>query len=199
MTHADILKTVLVAIAYAAIALLNLHAAGQTRIERTLRSSASVATKTLILVATAIVACHLWLGLSLNAIIITGVLVACALHYYCFDPRDAEDPLSFILSIVLFLPFAPVMFLIFGRAAFRRPKTSAALNSKPRPVVLPTHLENALGVVSSPLRPTGTVTIDGKDCQAVSMSGMMIDTGTLVRVCGIRGSLLVVRENPAPA
>ena len=49
MTHADIIKMVLVAIAYVAIALLSLHSAGQTRIEQTLRSTVSVAAKTLIL------------------------------------------------------------------------------------------------------------------------------------------------------
>lgn len=198
MTHTDIFKTGLVAVAYAAIALLYLHADGQTRIDRTWRSSVSVATRTLIVVATAIVACHLWLGLSLNAIIIAGVLVAFVLPGYCLDPRDAKDPLSFMISIALFLPLAPAVFLIFGPAAFHPPPASTASTSKPPPVVLPTHLENTFGIVSSPLRPTGTVTIDGTDCQAVSMTGMMRDTGTWVRVCGIRGSVLLVRENQSP-
>jgi len=54
------------------------------------------------------------------------------------------------------------------------------------------HLHNLNAIVTSPLRPTGTVQIDGSEYAAKSSRSTFIENGSLVIVLGNTGRILVV-------
>lgn len=56
------------------------------------------------------------------------------------------------------------------------------------------HLKNKRTTTTSPLRPTGTIEIDGQEYSARSGDGSYIDAGAEVAVCECSGSSLIVTE-----
>jgi membrane-bound serine protease (ClpP class) len=59
-------------------------------------------------------------------------------------------------------------------------------------------LKNRIGKTVSPMRPSGTIEIDGRRIDAMT-EGMMLDAGVWVRCIGVRGTTLVVRQIEPPA
>lgn len=59
-------------------------------------------------------------------------------------------------------------------------------------------LKNRIGKTVSPLRPSGTIEIDGRRVDAMT-EGVMLDAGVWVRCIGVRGSTVLVRQIEPPA
>lgn len=67
---------------------------------------------------------------------------------------------------------------------------------RPKPVSQTSNHEiiGKIGIVSSPLKPSGQITIGDNQMQAVSDGGEYIDTGLQISVTGIRNGLPTVRK-----
>ncbi len=59
-------------------------------------------------------------------------------------------------------------------------------------------LKNRTGKTVSPMRPSGTVEIDGKRIDAMT-EGIMLDSGVWVRCVAIKGTTVIVRQMETPA
>jgi membrane-bound serine protease (ClpP class) len=59
-------------------------------------------------------------------------------------------------------------------------------------------LKNRIGKTVSPMRPSGTIEIDGRRIDAMT-EGVMLDAGVWVRCIGVRGTTVVVRQIEPPA
>ena len=56
------------------------------------------------------------------------------------------------------------------------------------------HLHNAIAIVTSPLRPTGKIEIDGTEYSARSEDGSYVASETEVTICGNAGTVLIVNN-----
>lgn len=59
-------------------------------------------------------------------------------------------------------------------------------------------LKNRVGKTVSPMRPSGTIEIDGRRIDAMT-EGVMLDAGLWVRCIGVRGTTVLVRQIEPPA
>ncbi|MBY0512518.1 MAG: hypothetical protein K2P78_01235 [Gemmataceae bacterium] len=59
-------------------------------------------------------------------------------------------------------------------------------------------LKGRVGKTVTPMRPSGTVDVDGRRVDAMT-EGMMLDAGVWVRCVGVRGGTVIVRQMDAPA
>lgn len=59
-------------------------------------------------------------------------------------------------------------------------------------------LKNRVGKTVSPMRPSGTIEIDGRRIDAMS-EGVMLDAGVWVRCIGVKSGTVIVRQTDPPA
>jgi membrane-bound serine protease (ClpP class) len=133
-----------------------------------------------------------------------GILVVAAL--LCFAAAvgtilyygTATEAVVALVGLAVGLPATGYVAVL----AWRRMALETVLDDEPVPPVVSPHetdvLKGRIGKTVSPMRPSGSVEIDGKRVDAMT-EGMMLDAGVWVRCVDVKRGQVIVRQIDDPA
>ncbi len=184
--------TILVGAAIVTSVLAWVHWSQQTRVPRSFRNNFIIAMRIIALFSGGMwLLCGL-LSVPLYFSLAAMLFVLLMSSHISFDSFPAaEGPIEFAFGMALIIPFYVLQQFVLGfpdrdRVVLVPPEVPVNRDPPPR--------QSDTGVVVSTLRPMGQVVLAGDRFTAASEDGRMLAVGTLIRVCGQRGTMLLVSK-----
>ncbi len=194
---ADIVKVALLWLAATGMSLGWVHLSSQSKVPRSHRNSAVIALRLLGIVALSYAVFCAWLGLSVDAFLITALITTVLSSVVTLEGDPADNAIGFAAFSTIVLPVYVLKQFVLGFPDYGEIIDNVVL--APPDVFPPSEdfarLSAALGTVDATMRPCGTVRIDGSVYPATTFDGRYLKAGTPIRVTGSRDSFLVVEAS----
>lgn len=190
LTPIDAIKIAAVCSTLITAALMWVHCSSQTKVPRDLRTSRKIAQRIFGVYTAFFLMFGGTLEVSVNILLLAILFISLMTAAVSFDTSfGGTDTASFAFVLAATTPFYVLQQFVLGfpdrdLVILVPPKVDVNLTPPPR--------KSDIGVVMATLRPMGRIDLAGECFSAAAADGKMLDVGTHIRVCGQRGTVLLV-------
>jgi len=179
----------------AALAIGWLFCSSQVAVDRSAINAVKIFVRLTLVFATVIGMAHFLMGVSLATLFAVSLIVIPWSALVSIDEPPGDSAIEMIAWGVFWLPFYFTREFVLGFPMRKELVLEPPRDANTTPSL--EHLYHLPAVVTSPLRPNGTIEIDGIEHLARSTDGTLIATGTDVTAHDSMGSTLLVNVRVA--
>ncbi|MDB5387523.1 MAG: hypothetical protein JWM11_3169 [Planctomycetaceae bacterium] len=188
----EMMKVALPCVAFTAVMLGWVHLSRQTKVSRSPRNSLIMVGRLVVVFASAIGIFCVWFGVPANVFLVLSGVFLLLVRFANLDAVPGNNAFEVAVGLMILLPVYVLKQFVLGF-----PDRDEVFLTPPAETFVPpdfSHLNAALGIVVATLKPSGKVQIDNAVYSATTEDGKLLDTGTAIRVSGMRNAVLVVRS-----